>query len=368
MKEIALKEICQKGSSNLKQKELLDKGAYPVYGASGISGYLETYHQEEQYIGIVKDGSGIGRVDFYPPKTSLIGTMQYILPKRGYDIRYIGYCLQSLDLSSYKQGAAIPHIYFRDYGERIVNVTEDIFEQKRIVSRLDSAFAHIDALKANAEKQLSDAKALFQKALEKAMEPKEGWEEKKLKEIGETQTGTTPPKSDMFNYGDYMPFIRPAELDFDGKGGIQYDSEIKLSEKGVKKSRLIKSNSILMCCIGSVGKMGFSTKDVTCNQQINTITPALGFCSKFIYYAMSNITFFVDVIKEAKSAQATLPIISKGKWEKHKLCFPSLSEQQAIVSRLDSLSEKVKRLQEIQEMTIKECDALKQAMLRQVFE
>ena len=241
-------------------------------------------------------------------------------------------------------------------------------EQQRIVSRLDSAFAHIDALKANAEKQLSDAKALFQKALEKAMEPKEGWEEKKLKEIGETQTGTTPPKSDMFNYGDYMPFIRPAELDFDGKGGIQYDSEIKLSEKGVKKSRLIKSNSILMCCIGSVGKMGFSIKDVTCNQQINTITPAPGFCSKFIYYAMSNITFLEDVIKEAKSAQATLPIISKGKWEKHKLCFPSLSEQQAIVSRLDSLSEKVKRLQEIQEMTIKECDALKQAMLRQVFE
>ena len=123
-----------------------------------------------------------------------------------------------------------------------------------------------------------------------------------------------------------------------------------------------------MCCIGSVGKMGFSTKDVTCNQQINTITPALGFCSKFIYYAMSNNTFLEDVIKEAKSAQATLPIISKGKWEKHKLCFPSLSEQQAIVAQLDKLSEKVKRLQEIQEKTINECDALKQAILREVFE
>lgn len=189
MGQFAIKEICQKGSSNLKQKELLDKGTYPVYGASGISGYLETYHQEEQYIGIVKDGSGIGRVEFYPPKTSLIGTMQYILPKKGYDIRYIGYCLQSLDLSSYKQGAAIPHIYFRDYGERMVKVTEDLYLQQQIVSRLDASFAHIDALKANAKKQLEDAKALFQKALEKAMEPKEGWEEKKFGKICEFVRG-----------------------------------------------------------------------------------------------------------------------------------------------------------------------------------
>ena len=180
MKELAIKDICIKGFSALKQKELLAIGKYPVYGASGISGYLNSYQQEKPYIGIVKDGSGIGRVDFYPEKTSLIGTMQYILPKNGYNIRYIGYCLQSLDLSKYKQGAAIPHIYFRDYGDRLVKVTEDINEQQHIVSRLDSTFAHIDTLKANAEKQLSEARALFQKALTKVMEPKEGWEEKKL--------------------------------------------------------------------------------------------------------------------------------------------------------------------------------------------
>ena len=56
-------------------------------------------------------------------------------------------------------------------------------EQQRIVSRLDVAFAHIDELKANAEKQLSEARALFQKALTKAMEPKEGWEEKTLSSV-----------------------------------------------------------------------------------------------------------------------------------------------------------------------------------------
>ena len=183
MKELLIKDICKKDSSTLKQKELKESGMYPVYGASGIAGYIDFYHQKDAYIGIVKDGSGIGRVSFYPEKTSLIGTMQYILPKDGYNIRYIGYCLQSLDLSKYKQGAAIPHIYFRDYGERRVSVTDDIKEQQRIVSRLDAAFAHIDELKANAEKQLSDVHTLYQKALSKAMEPKEGWQEKMFKDL-----------------------------------------------------------------------------------------------------------------------------------------------------------------------------------------
>lgn len=241
-------------------------------------------------------------------------------------------------------------------------------EQRSIVTRLDAAFSHIDALKANAEKQLNEARKLFQAELTECMKPKEGWEEKTLKEVGTTQTGTTPSKSDASNYGEYMPFIRPAELNFDGIGGINYESEIKLSEKGVERSRLIKANSILMCCIGSVGKMGFSSEEVTCNQQINTITPNSNYSPKFVYYAMLDNQFLDDVIKEAKSAQATLPIISKGKWEKHKICVPNLSSQQAIVAHLDSLSSNIRKLEELQQKTIAECDALKQAMLREIFE
>lgn len=369
MKQVPLKEICSKDSSSLKQKELLETGTYPVYGASGIAGYLNSYHQEKEYIGIVKDGSGIGRVSFYPKKTSLIGTMQYILPKNGYNIRYIGYCLQSLDLSKYKQGAAIPHIYFRDYGERLVSITDNISEQQRIVKRLDSAFAHIDELKANAEKQVNEARTLFQKALSKAMEPKEGWEEKSLGEIGLTQTGTTPSKNDKDNYGDYIPFIRPSEIDIDGCGNIEYNSEIKLSEKGLSNGRLFKKGSILMVCIGAtIGKVGYCTQDISCNQQINILTPQDDYDYKYLYYAMRNPDFNERVIKEGTSAQATLPIINKGKWEKLSISFPPLSEQHRIVSRLDSLSANVKALEENQRKVMAECDALKQALLRKVFE
>lgn len=242
-------------------------------------------------------------------------------------------------------------------------------EQSRIVSRLDAAFGEIEGLKAKAEAQLREARTLFQAALTQEMKPKQGWEEKKLKEIGTTQTGTTPSKTDKENYGDFIPFIRPSEIDYDGSGSIKYDSEIKLSEKGLSNGRLFKAGSILMVCIGAtISKVGVTSEDVSCNQQINVLNPKQEYDSKFIYYAMRNEDFKQKVIKEGTSSQATLPIINKGKWENLSLSLPPLPVQQSIVSRLDALSEKVRELEEAQKKVIAECDALKQALLREVFE
>ena len=242
-------------------------------------------------------------------------------------------------------------------------------EQQSIVDYLDSVFAKIDAMKANAEKALNEAKAFFQASLKEMLEPKEGWEEKPLKELGLTQTGTTPSKSDKDNYGDYMEFIRPSEIDCDGNGGIDYNCEMKLSEKGASKGRIFAPNSIFMVCIGAtIGKVGFSIKEVSCNQQINVFTPKDDINYKFAYYIMRSPSFQHRVIKEGTSSQATLPIINKGKWEQLSIHFPEINEQEIIASHLDSLSSKVLDLQANFDKISQECDALKQAILRQVFE
>ena len=242
-------------------------------------------------------------------------------------------------------------------------------DQQSIVDYLDSAFAKIDAMKANGEKALNEAKALFQASLKEMLEPKEGWEEKTLKEIGSTQTGTTPSKSDKDNYGDYMPFIRPSEIDFDGSGRIEYNSALKLSKKGASNGRVFDAGSIFMVCIGAtIGKVGYGERAISCNQQINILTPNSSVNYKFAYYAMKNDSFQHKVIKEGTSSQATLPIINKGKWEKLSFSYPPLSEQQSIVATLDTLKSKVDRLQENYNKISQECDALKQAILRQVFE
>ncbi len=292
-------------------------------------------------------------------------------PKKDLDLRFLYYYFSSLDWGKMTsgnekvKGKTLNKKLLAEIPIAIISSSE----QQRIVSRLDSAFAHIDELKANAEKQLADARALFQKALEKAMEPKEGWEENTLKEIGQTQTGTTPSKNDASNFGDYIPFIRPSEIDNDGCGSILYDSEIKLSKSGLKNGRLFKEKSILMVCIGAtIGKVGYCTQDVSCNQQINVLTPDDDFDFKFLYYAMRKQEFRAKVIKDGTSAQATLPIINKGKWEKLTVCYPPLKVQKQIVERLDSLSANIRKLEEVQRKTIAECDALKQALLKKVFE
>lgn len=83
---------------------------------------------------------------------------------------------------------------------------------------------------------------------------------------------------------------------------------------------------------------------------------------------MRNKNFNDLVIKIAKSAQATLPIINKTKWENLSIFVPSLSAQEEIVARLDALSENVRKLEEINRRTIAECDALRQSILRQIFD
>lgn len=366
MKELCIKDICKKDSSSLKQKELKEYGLYPVYGASGIAGYLDSYQRGESYIGIVKDGSGIGRVAFYPERTSLIGTMQYILPKEGYDIRYIGYCLQSLDLSKYKQGAAIPHIYFRDYGGRKVNVTDDLEEQQRIVSRLDSAFAHIDELKANAEKQLSEARALFQKALDKAL-CNGHWKKTTLNEICIQITDGTHRTPKYTTSG--IPFLSVKNV----TSGIIDMINTKFISKEEHNEFIKRCNpeygDILYTKVGTTGvakvidvKQEFSIFVSLALLKINESSVF----NRFLEYVLNSPYVYKQSQKLTSGAANRNFLLNDIK--KVELFIPPLSEQQRIVSRLDSLSAHVRELEEVTQKTIVECDALKQALLRKVFE
>jgi type I restriction enzyme S subunit len=242
-------------------------------------------------------------------------------------------------------------------------------EQKRIVAILNEAFAAIDKAKANAEQNLKNAKELFESYLQSVFKNKgEDWEERKIKEIGITQTGTTPKTAEKENYGDYIPFIKPSDVDFSGIGDIRYDNE-GLSEIGIKKGRKIESGSILMVCIGAtIGKVGFAKQLVSCNQQINSLTVTNEFFSKFIYYAMTSKEFQNKVLSEGKAAQATLPIINKSKWENLTLSFPkSKNEQHDIVQRIDALLDETKKLEAIYQAIINNLDELKKSILQKAF-
>lgn len=134
--KVKLGDVCDRGSSNLKQSDVINQnGQYPVYGAAGLLGNIDSYHQDKPYVAVVKDGAGIGRVTLHPGYSSVIGTLQYLLPKENVLPEYLYYVTKHMHLEKYYTGATIPHIYFKDYKNEKFNL-DAIEKQQRIVDIL----------------------------------------------------------------------------------------------------------------------------------------------------------------------------------------------------------------------------------------
>ncbi len=246
-----------------------------------------------------------------------------------------------------------------------VNYPNSISEQQRIVGILDDAFDGIATAKANAEHNLQNARALFESHLQSVFTQRgEGWMEKRIEEIGITQTGSTPKTSDKKNFGDFIPFVKPA--DFNTDGSLNYEND-GLSEQGFVQARKVSEGSVLMVCIGAtIGKCGWCDRDITTNQQTNALTPTEGASFKFIYYQMLTEDFQRRVIHG--SGQATLPIINKSKWSALTVWLPpTLDEQEQIVAKLDALREETQRLESLYQRKLAALAELKKSLLHQAF-
>ena len=205
-----LNEVCDKGSSNIVINKLEDNnGDYPLFGASGLVKNVDFYHQDKPYIGIVKDGAGVGRVNTYPAFSSLVGTMQYIFAKENCLLDFIKYFLIKLDLSHCVSGATIPHIYFKDYGKERIPVPS-IEVQKSIVAELDKINEVISLKKA----QLGDldalAQSLFYDMFGDPIENEKGWEMVRLGDLCEISSAKRVFIEEVVDSG--VPFIRGTEL------------------------------------------------------------------------------------------------------------------------------------------------------------
>lgn len=164
----------------------------------------------------------------------------------------------------------------------------------------------------------------------------DSWLWTKIKYVAFTQTGLTPSTSDKENFGDYIPFIKPGDIN---GNRIDYNNE-GLSIKGLSNGRLIQKNSILMVCIGgSLGKSAVTDRDVSCNQQINTATADTSILPFYMFYVL-NSDYFLKKTKEYATGTAT-PILNKSSWENIFIPVPPLAEQKRIVEKIDEIFAKL---------------------------
>lgn len=89
---------------------------------------------DKEYISIIKDGAGVGRLHLCKPYSSIVGTMGYLtLKNTNYNLKYIYYQLLTLNLKKYIIGTTIPHIYFKDYSKEYILVP-NLIEQGKIAN------------------------------------------------------------------------------------------------------------------------------------------------------------------------------------------------------------------------------------------
>ena len=137
---IRLSDCLDCSSSALQESDVCEHGTYPVYGANGIVGYLDNYNTEGEAVYIIKDGSGVGTVSYVTGKCSATGTLNALQAKDSYPLQYLYYMLKVFNFEPYKTGMAIPHIYFKDYGNAKIfcpSHTEQL-KYARVLSAIDN--------------------------------------------------------------------------------------------------------------------------------------------------------------------------------------------------------------------------------------
>lgn len=241
-----LNEICSKGKSSLRQKDVINDGPYSVYGASGVVGTTSDYQNEIPYVAVVKDGAGVGRANACEPMTSVLGTMQALIPNPNVERDYLLYLVRSLRLGGGFSGSTIPHIYFKDYG-KIEVLLPSLEAQKRIVSQLGLIEAQIE----QAEAQITQLDQLVKSRFVEMFGDLDSDDSRPLKDVCSIITDGThqPPKF----VDEGIPFLFVSNIASDV---VDYETNKFISAEDYEqliRRTPIEIGDVLVSAVGSFG-------------------------------------------------------------------------------------------------------------------
>lgn len=231
----------------------------------------------------------------------------------------------------------------------------DIEEQQEIVAQYEAITRRIalnERICANLEET---AQALYNKMFVQGIDPDnlhDGWRMGAIEEFGEVVTGKTPSSRYPEHFGDYMPFVTPAE--FQGEKFIR-TAERKLSIEGVKalEKKVIREGDVMVTCIGSdMGKAAISDTEVVTNQQINSIRTYDNTFSEYLYYTLKGMK---EILMGLGSGSSTMPLLSKRSFEVVEVPYPP-------TDLIQCFSQTVKPLSTIIERKSKEKDILREML------
>mgnify|MGYP004512345775 CR=1 FL=1 len=328
--KVKLEDVCERGTSNLKQSDIVEiDGGYPIYGASGYIGNVDFYHQENPYVAVVKDGAGIGRTTLHPAKSSVIGTMQYLIPKENVLPEYLYYVVSYMHLEKYFTGATIPHIYYKDYKNEKFNL-DPLDRQKTIVDILGKCEAVIKARKRELELMDTLIKARFVEMFGNPDLNEKEWDINKMERLCEVSSSKRIYQNEQSVIG--IPFLRISDLvnrmDTGSKECDLYIPEEKYEE--LKDQGLVPiKGDILLTARGTLGRCYIIQENDEFYFQDGMITWLSNFNEKitslYIAYLFSMPGFRKQI--DALQAGSTVAYLSISMTKKLDIMVPPLELQ-----------------------------------------
>ena len=363
---VRLGDVCKKASSNIAQKDLEGhSGKYPIYGASGLIKHVDFYQQEQPYIAVVKDGAGIGRVMKLPAKSSVIGTMQYIIPNDIVDISYLAYAMEYMNLSKYFSGATIPHIYFKDYQKETLPLPS-LDEQRCIAATLDKVTDLISKRRQQLDKLDELVKARFVEMFGDPESNDKNWPVLPMSKICSVGSSKRIYQSEQSSSG--VPFWRISDLtNLITTGTVT--SELYIPEERYKKlksqGQVPAPGDILITSRGTLGQCYIVKVNDKFYFQDGMISWLSGYVDGVTPLYISYLFMMPGFRKQIDSMQAgsTVAYLSIAMIKKLKVMLPDIESQQQFASFVG----KTEKAKTTISRSLEKLETLKKALMQECF-
>lgn len=362
-----LGEVCEKASSNVSQNQLENEnGIYNIYGASGFIKQVSFYHQDKPYVGIVKDGAGVGRVWMLEEKSSVIGTLQYLLPKTGIDVKYLYYKLQEINFQKYINGATIPHIYFKNYRNEPFLVVPPS-EQTKIVTVLESTFSKIDKAIALVKSNIEKINQLNASVLDEVFEKLDkNHTSVQLNECSTFRNGFAF-KSELFNeMGKGLQVIRIGNVLNRNKNRVFIERKQEYENHQLSKGELIISMTGTRKKKDYLFVSKIEADNYYLNQRVGAINGNKSLSNNFLYYYLKSNLFREEIFKY-ETGTVNQGNISGNQIMSMTIPLPSIVEQSKIANYIDSIYAKNSEIVEQYQTKLLSLQQLKNSVLESAF-
>jgi type I restriction enzyme S subunit len=292
-----------------------------------------------------------------------------ILPNDSCDRYYLAWLLRRSDTVEvamrYKTGTRMPRADMQEIF-KIQIPLPPLSEQRRISSKIQELIQEVDRARATCEKQLEATNAVPSAYLREVFESEEAkkWERKRLGEVCDIVTGSTPRTDDPSNWNGDILWATPNDL---GKlpGLTIEDTERKISKKGFESCslKLLPIGSILLTTRAPIGHLAVNLDPMCTNQGFKSLIPSAQIHNWFLFFALK---YFVPVLQSLGRGQ-TFTEISKNQVESFKIPLPVVDSQLRIATELKEKMSIVEKAHLIIEKQFEAIRALSQAILKKAF-